>query len=252
MAITIDEMMDVSSREERGRVVRLVRKLKLSGITAPGQQGAIAEVLASDQLPEAGSAVLVNDSVLFLTGRDPTMNQDNTIADVVLTYEGGTSSASGDGELRRGFDASIAQVRTLADREGNEILVKHAGVEQRAELSVFQPQAAPWIETVESTNDPDALADQWIGVTNSAVWRGKAKGKWIVARIRGRELNPRANPQLWLFRWSFQESSESQGWLPVVAYVDPRTNQPPTGLVDGEGIKAVPYYIERDYKTKFK
>lgn len=256
MSITVDELMDVQSDEERGRVVRVVRKLKLSGVVASAQMSAIAQVLASSLIPTAGSFILVNDSVLYLTGRSPRMTEASTLAEVILTYEGGTSSAAGNDELRRGGRSSLAQVRTVNDRQGNLVTVRRGGAifgeEQAGEFTVFQPQATPFIETVESTDDPDALLEQWIGRTNSSTWRGKAKGRWLVSNVEYDEMNPGSSPALWRFRWSFLEAIESQGWLPVAAFVDPTTNRIPDDLEEGVGIKSVPWYYKRDFNTKFR
>ncbi len=251
MPLTVEEIHDVECTEDRGRVVALVRQMKVSGFISTTQMSASDEILSDPSIPGPGQFILIKGYVLHLTGRKVKIGSRNAKddADVTLFYEGGATATTS--ETRRGGDVSIAQITAHTDREGNEMTVTHQNREKRVTLGVFSPEAAPWIETIEATNDPDALAQQWIGKVNSAPWRGKAKGKWIVARVTWDELNPGASTPLYRFRWQFQESSTSQGWLPTVAWIDNETNEMPVGLIQDEGIKSIPWYIEADYNIKF-
>ena len=247
----IDEMVDVAGDEQNGRLVSLTRRLKVSSVTGATPQAAVAAILTDPGIPAAGSSITVNGSVRYLVGRKPKMTESHDLAEVDLFYEGGTVAGGSTGEVSRGGDVALSQIRSKYDREGNEIVVQLGDAifvrTQRAEISVLMPEAAPWIETIEATSDPDALAAQWAGRVNSSAWRGKEAGKWIVARVRWREIT--AN--LWRFFWQFQESSEDAGWLPVVAYIDPETNRMPEGLVEGTGIKTIPWYYTINFNSKF-
>lgn len=251
MSFVIDDMVDIDGDEQNGRLVSLHRRLKVSSVTGATPNAAIAAILTDPGIPAAGSAITVNGSVLYLVGRKPRMTESNDLAEVDLFYEGGTVSGGSAGEVSRGGDVALSQIKSKYDREGNEITVQLGDVifvrKQRVEISVLMPEASPWIETIESTVSPDNLAAQWAGRVNSSAWRGKASGKWIVSRVRWREITE----NLWRFFWQFQESSEAAGWLPVVAYKDPETGRMPDGLVAGVGIKTIPWYYTIDFNSKF-
>lgn len=247
MSITVDEIVDVDAEEHNGRIVRLRRKVKLLGVTATTQLGAIAEIRAAGVLPPGGSVTSVNGDILWLRNRSISIREGSDMADVVLSYEGG--QAPGATVLTRGGDGSLAQIHTVKDREGNLLEVEHNGITQGGELNVFVPQDSPFFTTIENTTNPAGLQNEWLGYVNSTPWRGKPAGKWIISRVRHEEFNVQAN--LWKFNWSMQESPESQGWLPVIAWTDPNSNKPGVGLVDDVGVKTVPWYFQRDFNSKF-
>lgn len=247
MAITVDEIVDLDAEERNGKLVRLRRKVKLSGITATTQLGAIAEIRASGDVPAPGSTIVNNGDLLWLRDRRFNVRESNDLAEIELIYEGG--QASGAMQLRKGGRASLVQTRTAFDRDGNKITVTYNDQTQPGEVTVFQPQDAPYFETIEQTFSPETLANQWIGTVNSSTFRGKAAGRWLMAEVTYEEFNASAN--LWKFTWRMQESTESQGWVPVAAYVDPATNQIPADVTIGNGATTVPWYPQRDFNEKF-
>lgn len=251
MPPTVSELVDVRSDEVRGRVVKHTRKMKIEDIESTTQNSACSEIYESGILPEAGSAIVINLSILYLINRNIEFRESNDIADVELVYEGGTTSSGAGNVTRSGGDASVSQITTPTDREGNEVSVEFNSIIERVPISVYQPQLSPWLETIEPTTDPLGLARTWLGVTNSAPWGGLAAGMWLITRVRWEELNPHASPPLYRYFWQMQESTEAQGWLPIVAWIDPETNRMPNGLAVGTGIKTVPWYYQRDYNSKF-
>lgn len=248
--ISIDEVVDVDLEETRGRVVRVRRRLKLSGLSSVDQVSAMQEVL--DSLPAPGSTISVNGWTLYLTGRNPSLRESSDLADATLTYEGGAGGgALGSGEVRRGGRGGLSQITPFMDRDGAILQVVHDGAKQGGRLSVFVPTANPYFETIENTSSPETLQAAWLGYVNSSTWRGKAAGQWIVSQADYDEANAAAN--LWRFQWSITESTESQGWLPIITWIDPTTNLPLAKdlQVDGVSNKIIPWYPQRDFNSKF-
>jgi hypothetical protein len=248
----IDDMVDIDGAERNGRLVSLHRRLKVSGVNSLTPNAAIAAILADPGIPAAGSTIIVNGSLLYLVGRTPRMTESHDLAEVDLFYEGGGTGSSS-GEVRRGGRGGLSQRRVKHDRDGNEIVVRLGDTifvrEQRVEASVYLPDLMPWIETIENTSTPDALAALWLGRVNSAPWRGINAGGWLVDDVQYYELNASAN--LWRFRWVFHATSDPLGWNPVVAYTDPETGRMPTNLVQGVGVKQIPWYYGIDFNSKF-
>lgn len=248
MAIELDDILDVRAQEDAGRIIAIERVAILTGLTSTDPDSSIAEILSSSVLPAAGSSITVNGDALYLRGRDPEITEGREIARVRLRYEGGGDSSGGTSEeLQRGGTVSVQQIQTQKDRDDNQITVTHNGVTQGGEISVFVPQAEPFIETIEQTSNPDALALSWVGYVNSASWRGQVAGSWLVTNASYNEIDTGTNR--YKFRWGFQNNADT--WLPVVVYIDPETGRPPDGLVADQGIKTVPWYFERDFNSKF-
>ena len=257
MPITFENIFDVSSTETKGRIEQLVRKGYVYGLESVEPDAYVSEVYSSAAVPDQGSEITVKGNTLTLTGRavSASSGEGKGMAMVTLTYERSGEEDGPDpssGVVRKGGKSSLRQIRTPVDRDGNAISVSYdGGTAQTGEISVFVPQAEPYVETIESTNDPDALMNAWVGYVNSSSWRGKPAGQWIVSGVTYEEYDTTGATNKWRFVWNFQLAESSEGWLPIAAYVDPATNQIPDGVSIGDGLVSVPYYYERDFNTKF-
>lgn len=244
----VDLIENIAAEEDNGRVVRLTRVALITGVTSDNGPDFVGQMLSATGLPAPGASVSVGDSVLYLKRRVPVMSEDRSQAKVTLEYvPGGTSGEGGTNILRRRGRTAIQQKQVWRDRSGAQIIVEHDGVEQGGTIDVFQPQPELVIETIETTANPESLANAWVGYVNDGTWKGEAAGVWMVSQADYEELDVGNNR--WRFIWGFQANRDK--WLPVARFTDPETGQPPPGLVPDEGIKAIPYYPERDFSAKF-
>lgn len=255
MAIGYEEMHDVAGGEHGGVPHSLQRRCLVTGLESTTAGGLVAEILASEALPN--SSVTINGKRMELVRRDVQINSiDSAVGTAWLNlyYERGADDAM---EIRRGGRASVRQIQTSRTREGNTVKVSYNGKDQVANLSVFLPCAEPYIETIERTDAPDALALQWVGTVNSTAWRGRPAGQWLCTDASYELIREPSQPlekPTWRFHWSFQLADDSVGWLPVVVYIDPETGMaPPDASLDGDkGMKKIPYYYETDFGAKFE
>lgn len=252
MAITFEDVHDVKATKKKGRLETLTRRGYVSGVEAVTPTSYVEAILNAPAVPSSGSTIEVDGTDLTLVNIDITINDDSGLGDarVELGYERGSSDSEPDSSevLRRGGRVSVRQVSTALDRDGNRLTVTYNDETVPGELSVFMPQAEPYVETIENTSNPDGLAKGWVGRVNSATFRGEGPGMWMITDASYEEHDA-ANK--YRFRWAFQLSEDENGWLPIVAYVDPNTNQTPVDAEIGNGIEAIPYYYQRDFNSKF-
>lgn len=249
---TIDDGQ-IAFTEEKGRLTKLTRPAKVTGLVSTDAVAMAAEVLDATNMPAAGAQIIVGGSRLVLVGRNFSRHpQDKSSGSVMLEYEReGSDDEESTPTVSRSGSSGLRQIRRVTDRDGNRLTVTYNSESKGAEMTVLAPEVIPQYETIESTNSPEELARDWVGYVNSAAWKGGAAGQYICAGADWEEYDTTSTTNKWRFRWSFQQAEGDEGWLPILAYVDPETNQVPEDASTGNGIEAVPYYLEKNFNTKF-
>jgi len=147
--------------------------------------------------------------------------------------------------------ASVAQIITPKDKNGNPISYTYKGVTKYRKVSVFAAEAFEVRKTVELTNKPEEVARKYINKVNSDTWCGAGPGKWLCTKAEYTLLNAATAPDRWEFTWEFHKSAEPNGWKRYVWYEDSNGNIPDDIDTEGEGFKEVEWHDEIAFSDKF-
>lgn len=249
MAIEFEALHDVESEEEGGLIMTLRRRGRVTGLTGDDGSSYAAQAWASGAIPRG--AIMLNYTRMVQSRAHLWVDEQSETgtAWIDLFYERGATAASA--VLRKGGRVSARQAQTQRTPDGQNITVTYKGDTQMATINVMIPTAEPYIETLEQTNKPDLLALAWVGKVNISPWRNRPAGQWLCTDASYDEVDGGDNPPTYRFRWSFQLAEDAEGWLPVVAYTDPVTGQTPVDVAMDNGLKAIPFYRQADFATKF-
>jgi len=146
---------------------------------------------------------------------------------------------------------ALEQVESWVDRGGN--VVKVFGpideFEQRqsqdATFTVLHPRAELHFEKALQSHYPGLITIQMAGVTNSATWNNAEPGRWLCTEAMFETLNAFTPIPWWRFSFSFRH--QENGWNPIVAYMDNKTDRPASGrpLPD----PTVEWYPQQDFNV---
>ena len=236
--------------EEYGENVEAVRIaiVHLSKSETPIFENALAKSI----VPEPGAS-LNNDSpnvkVFRRTPKIVGLDGSNVTVQVTVEYQIQRPESDAPNPLRGG--ASLTQIETAKGRDGSQITVTHDGDTQGGQISVLVAQANFSREIIEQTDDPEAIQNEWIGKVNLNQWKGGSPRTWICSDVQY-ELVERndSGTDRYSFTYSFEQSDNPDGWDPTVVYQN-ADGTIPEGLVDGDGIKTIEWYEEKDFNTKF-
>jgi hypothetical protein len=78
--------------------------------------------------------------------------------------------------------------------------------------------------TLREAEDGDAIAREYVGTVNDALWQNGEAGTWMLTNVTGLTDNSQQSPENWVNSYTFQYRSD--GWDPEVVHVDANTNQP--------------------------
>ncbi len=97
---------------------------------------------------------------------------------------------------------------------------------------------------------PDAISRFYVGSTNSTYWASNPPGYWMCTRCDFEAMAVGVGQvHRWQFTFEFQYSVV--GWNVGIVYIDPRTNEPPSDLVEGTGYKNIDWYGSVDFNYLF-
>ena len=178
--------------------------------------------------------------------------------EVMLTYDPITrrnTPAQGDPLIEVG--ASLVTVETNVDVAGDPITVEYTypdadpwdeetrGKFFKTDVAVQfgQPQNTLRFTQTESSN-PESIAQDYVGQVNQYVWRGKPKWTWRCNSIVGRSDDGGDN-----YTVTYEFEYRTDGWDPLVYYIDKFTGRPPADLIPGTGKKYVAVYDHIDFNN---
>jgi hypothetical protein len=238
--------------EEDGRIKQIDRMMLVSDIDMGNEipsarDWRLQKVLDSPNVPQPGDAhPLAAD--LFLRGR-VVRPVDTNIFELLLTYklpEGGTLPDPNNYELSGG--ASIQQIPTEIDRNGDQITVEYEGVEQGGTITPYEAIAGVTFEYVATNVAPLAVVRLYTNlVNNSVAWFHDPSAlarTWIIADVAFDRIQV---VPITKYRFGFTLQHNPDGWDPQVIYEDPETGRPPPDLVAGVGYKTIPWHNEVNF-----
>lgn len=269
MAVEIveDSVEDIKCREENGVIVELVRRFKVKG-AAGADWGRIANAMANSSIPQAFSSPIGNSNLIVVERTAEVLESAPDITVVTLIYRPIGFSGSGNGytQFKVRGKANLSQIQTQFDRLGNQATVSHTfpstdpdygglgQITQGVNLTVDEPQMVISLEGALFTAWPEQIAASWINHINADTWLGALPGYWLctdvdfeLRNIEGFASN--VFVPLWDFRFDFQLAARP--WQPLGVFVDPRTGQPPAGLVPDVGVKQFETYPYRFFSLGF-
>lgn len=253
--VTLDVIAQGVELEERdGIIVRMVRGVRVAGLTPTGDSDVVDEALDAAGVPqpwsyhEKSGTVDRYDGLLVVGRRVGQWHQDGCI----LLVEYGRKFQQVDESTPEisGFIA-LEQVETSRDRTGTPIVVGPAGAEQGGRVNVAMPRRGLSYAEVYEGNSPGAAA--WAGYVNDDVWNGGAAGTWRCEGSEFEYLGKRYDGVSWVNqwrrRWTFVYNP--LGWQPIAEWLDPSTGKPSDAPTASVHYKTVDWYPEADFGTLF-
>jgi len=271
-----DLTVNLSLKEVNGALVSLVRQFFIEGIDQSLGYATLVETLQHAGLPAPGSTLPGHDP-LVVVNRDIKVVEPTT-AECIVTYapffkgnnqsfnnpEGGSIT----GEIRvsmqqlttnkyinpaTGMSEQIKVQHTYPDGTSNFIdpstgLPAPADkdypgqtIVQSGEVHVFIPQKTFSIKGYLNTSRPWLHGNQMIGSINMYPWNGGNPYEWMCTEVRWQAMyNTR-----YAFTYTFQHNLDT--WNPTAVFKDNRIGKPPPFLVNGVGIKYIPYHRPVDF-----
>lgn len=177
---------------------------------------------------------------------------DKNVSLFKVTTEFGPYGDHGGGDSRAqmvsGGTRSVS-IETQKDRDGNPITVSHLEEQQGGAVMVTLSQSYVVYESIEETNIPGVLAEQYNNKVNEETWNGGEPGTWRCDDVSFDPVSLTSDPAVFKMRWVFLRDNE--GWQPTVFFRDPATGKPPVNPVEGEAIKDIEYYQYASFAAKF-
>lgn len=253
--VTIDILEGARWVEEPGGVKEISRLALASGFQPGGGLGGVGEIIIAlalnhTDMPKRGDEHPI-ETGLVLANRFAIV-RDTGVVQVELRYKvPGLIDQPPPGEpwtLRGG--ASLEEIETQIDRDGNQITVSHNDKTQGGVIRPLMPRRELHAEWTNQSMFPGALVDAYVGKTNLSEWQGGPPGTWLCTELTFDPANVDKTPVLYRFNGSFrQKDDDGSGHNPQVVFIDPETGQPPTGLVAGVGFKTIPWYLFAEFNA---
>lgn len=253
--IHIDILEGVRWREEKGVVkeisrLAIVSEITTAGGTDPSGELIVAAALDHTDMPQPGDPHPVKTG-LVLTDRFP-IARSTRIIQIELRYKiPGLIDPPPPGEpwtLHGG--ASLEEIESHIDRDGNQITVAHNGVVQGGVIRVLMPRRELHPEWTGQSLFPGDLVDAYVGKVNLSTWQAGLPGTWLCTELTFDPADPSQTPVLYRYNASFrQKDDDGSGQQPQVVFIDPETGQPPPGLVAGVGYKTIAWYLGAEFNA---
>lgn len=260
MAITAENVFDVSAERVGLYLQRLQRAVLLTGIESSNPIGYISQIATASAVPRR--SIYIGASLLTYRREEITIaDQPKGKARVDVFYERPALLPNDEsGKPVITGRASLQQITTENDANSDPITVSYTFPAddpdwpsetkvQRGTIQVLEPRPAFVIPRIEETDEPGALAMQWIGYLNSDTWNNAGPRRWMCIDVPFEPIDLTTNPQKWLLAYQFERAQISHD--PDAVFIDPRTGRPPSDLVAGVGYKTIAYNPERSFNEKF-
>jgi len=219
--------------EEAGRTVATSR-LYLIGSTGANMGQVFYNALNHPLLPKCGDPLSDEDPDMILESRSCKLvdkEADGTsIVEVTCSY--GLQEPEGMSPSIR-LDATVGQIETQKDRDGNTIIVSYNEDTQIATITPMEVEATLSGRITRQEASPIAYIKQYLNKINDAPFAGGGEGTWLCTRIGVEELDSTAIPKKYAFDFEFQYNPAT--WAYTVAYKDSDGNIPssvPPAMID--------------------
>lgn len=253
MKAHLDIIRNLSSREHDGVVIKLVRRVLVTGANATGDYRALSNALTATGIPAVGT-LLTGYPNLVLRDREmqPAAEDDNQAVYVDLYYEhslndGQSASAPPFGVILVESQCSLAQKTSNVDIDGEPIILQYTyPVDdpdypgqtkiQGGEVNYLEPQPTRKISVLKQTLTPWLVEDTIAGAINDATFMGKRAATWMCSGVTSRPHSLQA-PGAHYFTFELQYNADT--WDPTAVFKDDRTKVPPPDLEQDVGYKTV-------------
>ncbi|GMU22161.1 MAG: hypothetical protein AMXMBFR13_22490 [Phycisphaerae bacterium] len=146
---------------------------------------------------------------------------------------------------------SLTTTTTPYDANGTPISYTYRGTTKRKLMPVYGVEAVETRETTELTNDPLAVAEQFVNKVNGDTWMGAPPWKWLCTQAEYHLLNDEEKPDRWRFVWEFRKSADPKGWRRFIYFIDQNGDIPADIETKGEGFKEVDWHQTAEFSSKF-
>ena len=213
---------------------------------------------ALDSCPATlGDVPAIDDNLRLVERKAEVLQSDNTVAQVTLVYR---SIAEAKIAFVFEFEAAVSSMQTPFTVLGQQITVQHTypqtdqdfggqTIVQGGTVDVLRPEAIARASGLLDVDQPDAVVTRWIGKINSDSWFGFGYGRWLCASVNYDPIDFRSSPKRYRFNFEFQLGYDN--WNDIVRFTDPRSGEPPPGLVAGVGYKRPVTYLAMDFNDLF-
>jgi hypothetical protein len=260
MAVIADLIGTYNVVEQEGVVVSMSRRFMVTGLTPTGIPTPDVQAFIASGIPQHGASAPGNSN-LKVRQREYSMVQDTPSAGYVDVQYATVADYANSFIFSGG--SSIQQKQTDVDRLGNRIQLSwtypsdYPDEDVRGEVyttAINESVTTPHL-TMTATGSlyvdyPNEIALDWINKVNSTFWAGAPAYYWLctACNFRGRDIGL-GRSHLWEFDWTFEFNPSS--WAVVAKITDPNTGNVPDDVVDGVGVKAVDWYLVKDFNTVF-
>lgn len=198
----------------------------------PSIVGIQADEISADAIDSDIARVVVNYKQLSTENAPPDENQPAQIRiGATVQSKSTTKNVFGDDIVLKHSYSEIDEERNLVTRT----------VEQGGEVEI--QVACMTITCVRREPiSPESKAKVFLNRVSQEGWRGDPAGTWLCTRLDGESPDGGLS---YMVTYEFQRAEG--GWHPTAVFIDPDTDAPPKGLVDGEGIQTVESYFEADF-----
>ena len=254
---TIDIIEGAAVEEVAGRIERIVRIAKVSGLTST--TNTLAEALDATGMPAPGEAHPDN-SDLIVRARIPRSDGRTDGCEVQIVYLRSDEYPISISDLAVSGGGGLRSVMTNKDVNGERIVVRgpkdennNLGKEQAVRIPVFRPHDTLTIELYEQLADPKAEQRLWKGKVNAAGWLNDAAGEWLCVDVVYRLADATTTPRAWSVVCFFEYDSENWNNKEVVAE-DPSNpgHELPNPNWAAEQFVWVDLYKDYDFGVKFQ
>ena len=272
MATVIADIIEGARwKEVGGTTMKVTRMFIVTGLPAPppSTPGVVFAIqlgfdevhkvaLATGGIPEPG-AVHPVEGHLFVTTRTPRALSPLAVS-IAIDYElpgGGSFDPPPGDEFTLGGASSAEQIETVWDRPSNssgtraQVFVEHNGVRQYVTISPFEARDVLRIGGILPSPNPWVMSRQWTNTVNddTFTWDGCADPRtWLVTEIAFELVDRNAIPPKYKFNVSLRHNPDR--WDPGIWFTDD-DGRPAENLVDGVGVKIIPWHIQLDFNSSF-
>lgn len=252
MSTIVDTIQEVRLEEIAGEIRQATRVLYLDVYSTP----VFFNALSDPQVPQAGDALNADYPNVKVIRRIPTVvrtpgvnNGYATRVRIEIQYE--LQRPRTDNFALRG-GSSLQQIETGKKQDGSAITLTYNSTTYPVRIPVLAPQGNLSREIEESTNDPDAIVDDWVGHVNSATWRGGSAKSWLCTNVTYELIDRKNNPKRYRFTYEFEKTNDPDGWKITEVYKDSSGRIPSdVDPSSGNGIVTVDYYPTYNFGSKF-
>jgi hypothetical protein len=234
------------------------RMARVIGLT-PGV-GAPFEATAAQALPTIGSPH-PNSNDLILEDYSVTMDGgDAAMVECIYRWQdpGTWQTPDGENPTQPKWQGGVAVEQVTlykgADDKALAVTYTPAGQDETVTtpvtMIVTEPRAALTVPIMMETKFPGAIALQWVGRVNSAMWNGGSAREWMCTSTPFTLIDNSTSPPKWEFTFEFVHNRDTHDPQGVVT--DPATGFP---IEDWKTLKAFlrlkDHYPLKDFNTLF-